>query len=99
MSATLVTREVHTQIRAIIEKNRGASNAAISRETGFSDKTIRRIRRGGRSYVGYKRQLSKDHLQFTTDTDMPPAEQMGVGPAKFQPPKPGLLQRMRARLG
>lgn len=97
MPGLKVTREVHAEIRAIIAKNQGASNAEIARLAGVSDKTIKRVRTGGRYYSGYKRQLTQDHPWFTTDKDMPPSENMVVGEPMVRPPKKSLFERIGLR--
>lgn len=103
MPGLKITREVHSEVRAIIAKNRDATNADLARETGLSDKTIRRIRRGGRSYLGYKRQMTADHLKHTSykvsNGDMPPFEDMPLGKPRVRQQRPSFLKRFRAKRG
>lgn len=59
MPGLKVTRELHAEVRESL-KEMGIMSAA--KKHGLSPQTVSRIKRG-RSYLGYKRALAKDHEQ------------------------------------
>lgn len=59
-----ITRELHAKVRESL-KTMGIVSAA--RKHGISAKTVSRIKRGGRSFTGYKRELTSDHTSLVDE--------------------------------
>lgn len=59
-----ITRELHAKVRESL-KTMGIASAA--RKHRVSIKTVSRIKRGGRSYIGYKRELTSDHRSLVDE--------------------------------
>jgi hypothetical protein len=67
MSKVKVTRELHSSVwLALGNDKREGSTARIAKRFGLSTDTVQRIRRGGRYYVGYKRELKGDHVSLSS---------------------------------
>lgn len=80
MSGLKITRELHAQVRETL-KTKGIMSTA--KKYGLSPQTVSRIKRGGRSYVGYKRELTADHVSLSSVFDSKPDFE-----AQADPPAP-----------
>lgn len=84
MPGLKITRELHAEVRETLKENGIMTTAKIH---NLSPQSVSRIKRGGRSYIGYKRALNADHGE-TERGESPDFLEMPESDHKIRPPKP-----------
>jgi hypothetical protein len=95
MPGLKVTREVHAKVRHSL-KTMSITQAA--KRHRLSPQTVSRIKRGGNSYVGFKRELTADHVSLTSEIWGKPSSTVASFMEEPEAVQPGFFSKLKRKV-